>query len=89
MIVDTFRAVFADAELGLTPEQRKAAATVGRPASARHRGRRVVSALGRAADLLGAADELRYRCTLVSEAGESFRLEFHVVRVSMARPGAW
>ena len=43
-----------------------------------------MSALGRAADLLGAADELRYRCTLVSEAGESLRLEFHVVRVSMA-----
>ena len=32
VIVDTFRAVFADAELGLTPEQRKAAATV----AARH-----------------------------------------------------
>ena len=33
VIVDTSRAVFADAELGLTPEQRKAAATV----AARHR----------------------------------------------------
>ncbi len=46
-----------------------------------------MSVLGRVADLLGADDELRHRCTLVAEGalrtGDPFRVEYHVVGISM------